>query len=117
MGGLVGAIPAWLTTELAKMGAAALKAAKGKWQALPSYVVGELQKIAQTIVTIKQGVADGDISQADAPVLMDMQKHAAIAAIAAAGGMGASLAGIMIDAALDAAATDVNNGVGFQLLS
>jgi hypothetical protein len=106
-----------VTAVLQSMSAAAAGVLEGKWPGVKSFAAAEFQKIAQTIVTIGNGVAAGTITPDQAPILLDSQKNASLAVLAAVKGMSAIAAEQAVNAALGAAKGAVNTFVGFSLLA
>lgn len=101
---------------LGSMAAAAQGVLRDKWPEVKSFATTEFQKIAQTIVSIGEGVASGAISQEQAPILLDMQKNASRAVLAAVEGMTLIAAEQALNAALGAVKTAINTFVGFPLV-
>jgi hypothetical protein len=100
----------------ADMGAAALGVLKDKWPSVKTYAEGEFAKLAQTVVTIKKGVATGEINPQEAALLMDMQKNAGRAVMLTVEGMSLLAVEGAINAALAAVRTAVNAALGFALV-
>jgi hypothetical protein len=101
---------------LASMSAAAAGVLQKKWPGVRSFAETEFQKIAQTIVTIGQGVAAGTITWDQAPILLDSQKNASLAVLAAVQGMSDVAAEQAVNAAIGAVKTAINTFVGFPLV-
>jgi hypothetical protein len=101
---------------LESMGTAAAQVLQSKWPGVRSFATSEFQKIAQTIVSIGEGVASGEITKDQAPILLDMQKNASRAVLAAVEGMTLIAAEQAINAALAAVKGPINAFVGFALL-
>ncbi len=98
------------------MGTSAAGVLKSKWPGVRSFATTEFQKIAQTVVAIGEGVASGQITEEQAPLLLDMQKNASRAVLAALEGMTLIAAEQAINAALNAVKGPINAFVGFALL-
>ncbi len=101
---------------LASMGAAAEGVLTSKWTTVKSFATTEFQKIAQTIVSIGEGTASGEITQDQAALLLDMQRNASRAVLASVEGMALLAAEQAVNAALKAVSGAVNTFVGFALL-
>jgi hypothetical protein len=97
-----------------------LAAAKGSvttgWSTLRPFAETQFTNIAQQIVDIESQLAAGSINQAQASLLLDMQKNASRAALLSVEGIGLLTAQNAINAALGAVATAVNGALGFALL-
>ena len=102
---------------LRAMGLAAEGVLQNKWPQVKSFATTEFQKIAQTVTAIGEGLASGEITQDQAPLLLDMQKNASRAVIAAVEGMTLIFAEQALNAALSAGKTIINNFVGFALIA
>ena len=76
----------------------------------------KFEKIAQTVVSIGEGIAAGTITQEQAPILLDMQKNASRAVLAAVEGMTLVAAEQAVNAAIGAVKTAINTFVGFPLV-
>ena len=98
------------------MAAAAEGVLQNKWPEVRSFATTEFQKIAQTVVSIGEGVAAGTISKEQAPILLDMQKNASRAVLAAVEGMSLIAAEQAVNAALGAVKQAINTFVGFPLV-
>jgi hypothetical protein len=101
---------------LESMGTAAAGVLQNKWPSVRSFATSEFQKIAQTVVSIGEGVASGEITKDQAPILLDMQKNASRAVLAAVEGMTLIAAEQAINAAFAAVKGPINAFVGFALL-
>jgi len=102
---------------LQAMGLAAEGVLQNKWPQVKSFATTEFQKIAQTVVSIGEGLASGEITQEQAPLLLDMQKNASRAVIAAVEGMTLIAAEQALNAALSAGKAIINNFVGLALIA
>jgi hypothetical protein len=102
---------------LKSMAAAAAGVLQTKWPKVKTFAETEFEKIAQTVVSIGDGIAAGTITKEQAPILLDMQKNASRAVLAAVEGMTLVAAEQAVNAALGAVKTAVNTFVGFPLLA
>jgi hypothetical protein len=97
-----------------------LTAAKGPleadWKTVQPYAQTQFTNIAQQIVDIEAQLAAGTINQAQASLLLDMQKNASRAALLTVEGIGILAAQDAINAAVGAVATAVNGALKFPLL-
>jgi hypothetical protein len=109
-----------MTLNVASLATSMLAAAKGSvttgWTTLAPFAQTQFTNIAQQIVDIDAQLAAGSITQAQASLLLDMQKNASRAALLSAEGIGLLTAQNAINAALGAVATAVNGALGFALL-
>lgn len=95
----------------------AMKAAlKGKPKEVTKFLEAESEKTAVTIRMIVVGIANGDIDEAEAKALFEMQKHASKAVLTAAEGMGIVAAEKAINAGLAVIKDFVNGKIGFELI-
>jgi len=81
-----------------------------------SYAQTEFQKIAQTIASIEAGVLAGTMTPQEGALLLDMQKNATRAVLAAVEGMSLIVAEQAINAALNVVKTAVNTALRFTLI-
>jgi hypothetical protein len=96
---------------------AAAKGVFGKqWPVVKDYAEAELEKLARTLTQIETLKISGQISQAEASVLLEMQKNTARAVMLALQGMSLLLVEGAINAALATVKDSVNTAVGFVLL-
>ena len=95
---------------------AAFAVLKGKAPSIGGFVQGECAKIAQTFTTIEAGVQSGDISEAQASILLDMQRSATRSVLLSAEGLGALAVEQAINAALGVVRPIVNAALGFALI-
>lgn len=97
-----------------------ISAAKGvfdkRWPVIRDYAEAELEKLARTLVQIEKLKLSGQISEAEASVLFEMQKNTARAVMLALQGMSLLLVEGAINAALGAVKDIVNTALGFVLL-
>ncbi|MGA2191447.1 MAG: hypothetical protein ABSH33_23265 [Steroidobacteraceae bacterium] len=84
--------------------------------ALAQYVQSEAAKFAQSIETIGQLYASGQIDQSEATAQLALQQSASQTVLTSVEGIGAILAGQAINAGLNAVAGIVNKAIGFALL-
>lgn len=81
-----------------------------------AYAASEAAKMARTLTTIIDLERSGQIDEAQAAALVEMQKHAAMAVFCAIDGIGCIAAQNAINAALDVVRDLVNEAIGFPLL-
>ena len=97
-----------------------IAAAKGvlgkKWPVIKDYAEAELEKLARTLTQIETLKMSGQISEAEASVLFEMQKNTARAVMLALQGMSLLLVEGAINAALATVKDSVNTALGFVLL-
>lgn len=109
-----------MALNVASLASSMLAAAKGSvttgWNTLAPFAQTQFTNIAQQIVDIEAQLAAGSITQAQASLLLDMQKNASRAALLSVEGIGLLTAQNAINAALGAVATAVNGALGFALL-
>ncbi len=79
-------------------------------------VQGECAKLAHTIATIEAGRASGEMSVAEADLLLDMQRSASRSVLLSAEGIGLLVAEQAVNAALNVVQPIVNAALGFALL-
>jgi subtilase family serine protease len=82
-----------------------------------SFAQTEFTKIAQTIVSIGEQLAAGQINQAQAVLLLDMQKSASRSVLLALQGLALLAVEAAINAALGVVKTAVNTAIGFALIA
>jgi hypothetical protein len=109
-----------MALDLESLAASMLTAAKGPleadWKTAQPYAKTQFTNIAQQIVDIEAQLAAGTINQAQASLLLDMQKNASRAVLLTVEGIGILAAQDAINAALGAVATAVNGALKFPLL-
>lgn len=105
-----------VSTLLSSMLTAAEGSLKQAWTTAAPFAKTQFTNIAQQIVDIETQLIAGSIDQAQATLLLDMQKNASRAALLAVEGIGLLAAQNAINAALAAVATAVNGALGFALL-
>jgi len=102
------------------LGASILAAAKTelgkKFGDVKTFLKGESEKLAITLRMIIEGVASGEISKAEAKILLNQQKVASAAVLTAAEGMTVIAAQAALNAGLKVVRDFVNGKVGFALL-
>ncbi|HSV29014.1 MAG TPA: hypothetical protein VLL76_05630 [Candidatus Omnitrophota bacterium] len=86
------------------------------WQNLENQATSELQGVAQQIVKIAQGVADKEVDEDTAKLLLSMQLNNAVGAIAAATEEVEAAAQDAVNAAMAKVRDTVNAAVGFVLV-
>ncbi|HKB62806.1 MAG TPA: hypothetical protein VKD03_08045 [Burkholderiales bacterium] len=82
-----------------------------------SFAETEFTKIAQTIVSIGEQLAAGQIDQQQAGLLLDMQTHASRNVLLTLKGLALVAAEAAINAALDVVKTAVNTALKFALIA
>lgn len=82
------------------MGAAALPILTNKAPKIGKFAAAELRKIAQTILTIQEELEQGEITEAQAKLLFDIQKSATRAVLLSAEGLSLLVVESGINAAL-----------------
>lgn len=87
-----------------------------KWPVIKDYAEAELEKLARTLAQIEKLKISGQISEAEASVLFEMQKNTARAVMLALQGMSLLLVEGAINAALGAIKDTINTALGFVLL-
>jgi CheY-specific phosphatase CheX len=87
-----------------------------KWPVIKDYAEAELEKLARTLAQIETLKISGQIGEAEASVLFEMQKNTARAVMLALQGMSLLLVEGAINAALAAVKDTVNAALGFVLL-
>lgn len=80
------------------------------------YLASESNKMAETLKSIAEGKAAGHITDQQAKILLDMQKNASLAVLAAVQGIGQQAATNALGAALNAVKDVINKVIGFPLL-
>jgi len=97
-----------------------IAAAKGvfdkKWPVIKDYAEAGLEKLARTLAQIEALKLSGQISDAEASVLFEMQKNTARAVMLTLEGMSLLLVEGAINAALAAVKDTINTALGFALL-
>jgi hypothetical protein len=95
-------------------------AAKGafgrKWPGIKNFAEAEFEKLARTLVQIETLKSSGQISEAEASVLLEMQKNTARAVMLSLEGMSLMLVEAAINAALAVVKDTINTALGFALL-
>jgi soluble cytochrome b562 len=108
------------TIDVQKILPGMISAARGvfdkKWPAVKDFAEAELEKLAKTLAQIEKLRLGGQISEAEASVLLEMQKNTARAVMLALEGMSLLLVEGAINAAMAAVKDVVNTGLGFALL-
>jgi len=99
-----------------QMLAAALPILKKDAADAEAFAKMEFTKIAQTIASIGEALAAGQIDQQQASLLLDMQTLASRNVLLALRGLGLLAAEAAINAALAAVKTAVNTAIGVALL-
>lgn len=96
--------------------AAAAGVFKSKWPDVRIYAEGEFRKLAQSLVTLSQGVATGKIKKSAAKSILKIHRNAAAMVMLAVEGLGILAVEAAINAALRAVASVVNKAAGFPLI-
>ena len=99
-----------------QMLAAALPILKKDAQDAESFAKTEFTKIAQTVASIAEQLAAGQINQQQAGLLLDMQKSASRNVLLCLQGLSLLAVEAAINAALGVIKTAVNTVVGFALV-
>lgn len=89
---------------------------KDKWPQMKGYAEMESKKMLETVAEIQRMKIAGQITEEQARLLMDMQKHAMRAVMLATEIMGLAAAEQAINAAIGAVRDTINKAVGFILL-
>ena len=87
-----------------------------KFSLIKHFVKDESEKLAITLRMIIEASTNGDISKAEAKILLNQQKVAASAVLTSAEGMTAVAVQAALNAALKAVKDFVNGKLGFALL-
>ena len=108
------------TVTSANLGDKMFEAAKisfgPKFTSIKHFLKDESEKLAITLRMIIEASANGDISIAEAKILLNQQKLAAAAVLTSAEGMSAVAVQAAINAALKVVKDFVNGKLGFSLL-
>jgi len=103
-------------TLVSQMLGAALPILKKGAEDAESFAKTEFTKVAQTIVSIGEQLAAGQINEEQAGLLLDMQKSASRNVLLTLEGLALLAVEEAINAALDVVKTVVNKAVGFALI-
>ena len=87
-----------------------------EWDKVQGYARSEAEKLGITLVKIQVEKRKGAISEDQAKILLDMQKNASLAVLAAVHGIGELAAAKALTAALGALKEPINKAIGFDLL-
>ena len=104
-------------TLASQMLAAALPILKKDAEDAESFAKTEFTKIAQTIVSIGEQLAAGQINEEQADLLLDMQKSASRTVLLALQGLALLAVEAAINAALNVVKGAVNIALGFDLIA
>jgi subtilase family serine protease len=104
-------------TLASQMLAAALPMLKKDAEDAESFAKTEFTKIAQTIVSIGEQLADGQINKEQADLLLDMQKSASRTVLLTLQGLALLAVEAAINAALNVVKGAVNIALGFDLIA
>jgi hypothetical protein len=96
---------------------AAAKVLGTKWKKARAFAEPEFTKIAQTIATIQASRLAGSLSEAQARLLLDMQRNASRSVLLAVEVVGVVAAEEAINGALAVVRKAVNRAVGFTLIA
>jgi hypothetical protein len=96
--------------------AAAEKVLKVHWNDVRPFAEAEMQKLAATAVQIETGHTAGNLSDAQAKILLRMQANASQAVLTAVETVGMIAAQDAINAAIQVLAQAVNTAVGIAIL-
>lgn len=99
-----------------KIFSAAKSSLGNKFSLVQHFLKDESEKLAITLRMIIQASANGEITKAEAKILLNQQKVAASAVMTSAEGMTAVAVQAAINAALKVVKDFVNNKIGFSLL-
>ena len=86
------------------------------WPQLRTYTRTELNTIAEPVAMIGRLRVEGKLTNRQAKILLDMQKHTTRAVLLTVKGIGLLEAETMINSALAAVKQVVNKALGFKLL-
>lgn len=81
-----------------------------------AFIKAESEKLAITLRMIVEGIANGELTKADAKALLNQQKVAAASVLTAAQGMALAAAQAAINAGLKVIKDFINGKLGFALL-
>lgn len=87
-----------------------------KWPVIQDFAEAEFEKLARTLVQIETLKLSGQISEAEASVLFEMQKNTARAVMVGLEGMSLLIVEGAINAALSVVKDAVNAALGFVLI-
>jgi hypothetical protein len=99
-----------------KMFEAAKTSLGSKFLLVKQYLVAESEKLAITLRMIIEAYSQGEISKAEAKILLNQQKVASAAVLTSAEGMTAVAVQAALNAALKVAKDFANAKIGFPLL-
>ncbi len=99
-----------------EMLAAAAKALKGHWKDARPFAQAEMEKLAITAVQIELGSETGEITAAQAKILLKMQANASQAVLTSLQTIGMIAAQDAINAALNVLVAAVNKAAGVAVL-
>lgn len=87
-----------------------------KWPDVQTYAETEFKKIGENILMIEKMKLQGNVSETQAKILMDLQKNASRVVLLTLESIGLIMAEQTINAALGAIRDVVNKTIGFALL-
>lgn len=87
-----------------------------RWGEVQQYAKEEAAKLAVVLAKIELQKAQGTISEQQANILLDMQKNASLAVLAAVRGVGEMAAAEAMNAAFAELKDPINQALGFKLL-
>ncbi len=99
-----------------QMVSAAVGVIGGKWNRVKAYAAPEFLKIAHTLAGIEAAKLNGEITEQEAHILLDMQKNASRSVLIASETMGIVVAEQAINAALAVVRDAVNKLIGWPLV-
>ena len=109
-----------MALDVAELAKSMLQAARGRlkkhWPTIKAYVEAVAKKTAETLAMIEKLRMAGQISPAEARLLLEMQRNSAKAVLLTVEGLGLLVAEGAINAAVNAVRVPVNKALGFELL-
>jgi hypothetical protein len=109
-----------MALNVAELANSMLQASRGRlkkhWPIIKEYAAAETKKTAETLAMIERLRGAGQISPAEARLLLEMQRNSAKAVLLTVEGLGLLVAEAAINAAVNAVRTPVNKALGFELL-
>jgi hypothetical protein len=101
---------------LKKMVGAATTSLGAKWPTISALATTSLKTLAQNFVNVEQMLNAGTINQAQAKLMIDMQKNSLQTVLLSEEGLGLLAAQDAINAVIGVVKTVVNTAIGFALL-
>ncbi|WP_259068713.1 hypothetical protein HDF24_07365 [Mucilaginibacter sp. X4EP1] len=99
-----------------KMVGAATTSLSGKWPAISALATTSLKTLAQNLVNVQELLLAESISQAQATLMIDMQKNSLQTVLLSEEGLGLIAAQDAINAVIGVVKDAVNVAIGFALL-